>query len=113
MASISIDSFKDRLTVLRPEEPTDDGNPQQWVPVCRGIWCNCSSNVGYDVDSGRQVTAREKATVTIRRRSGVTANCRVLRGSDPVPYEIVGPVLDPDGERRWLQFKVERGVAAV
>lgn len=106
---MNADDLTSRIRIETPEtQITAAGVPSKtWKPLCT-TWCNWKSLVGDDDTSGQQVTALSRATVTIRKRPGVTAACRVYRSGDPRPYDIVGPVVDPDGGRRWLQMKVQR-----
>lgn len=106
---MNTDDLTSRIRIETPvTEVSAAGVPTKaWNVLCV-TWCNWKSLVGDDAADGQQVTALARATVTIRKRSGVTAACRVYRSGDPHPYDIVGSVTDPDGGRRWLQMKVQR-----
>lgn len=75
------------------------------------VKCKWASAFGSEVFSARQLGLRETATLTLRYLPGVTAACIVLKGDDPVPYEIHDAPDVNDGHR-WLEIKVGRQVAA-
>lgn len=78
------------------------------VLISRCKWVNA---YGSEVIEAKQAGLSEVATLTMRYSKHVTPACRILRGSDPVAYEIIS-VNDVLDHHVWLEVKVERKVAA-
>lgn len=83
----------------------------QWEPVCTAQ-CKWENAYGRDVFEAHKAGLSEVATLTMRYTDKVTPTSRILRGTDPMPYEVisVNNVLD---RGVWLEIKVHRKVASL
>ncbi len=95
-----------------------DGYPQKtWKnirPQGGTFWCKWVNAHGRDVFEAQQLGLNELATVTLRYSSLsalITPTCRLYKGRDPVPYDIIS-INNVEDANRWLEIKVHRKVAS-
>ena len=69
-------------------------------------WVNAH---GSEVFDAKQAGLSEVATLTMRYTDALTPTCRVLKGDDPKPYEVIS-VNDAEDRHIWLEVKVHRRV---
>lgn len=74
-------------------------------------YCKWVNAHGSEVFDAKQAGLSEFATLTMRYTEKVTPTCRVFKGSDPRPYEIIS-VNDVEDRHIWLEVKVHRKVRA-
>lgn len=72
-------------------------------------FCKWVNAYGREVLDAKQAGLSEVATLTMRHTGVLTPTCRVLRGSDPIPYEVIS-VNDVEDRHVWLEVKVHRKV---
>lgn len=75
------------------------------------LYCKWVNAYGKEVFDAKQAGLSEFATLTMRYTDKVTPTCRVFKGSDPRPYEIIS-VNDVEDRHVWLEVKVHRKVRA-
>lgn len=83
---------------------------ETWETSCTAQ-CKWENAYGRDVFEAHKAGLTEVATLTMRYTDQITPTSRILRGADPVPYEVisVNNVLD---RGVWLEVKVHRKVAS-
>ena len=95
-----------RVTLQRPAPGQDAaGQPATgWVDHLANIAADVRYLVGLEAIKADAATARQRASVRIRHRPGLTADMRVL--IDGAPFEIKS--IQPVGRRAWLDLACER-----
>lgn len=95
-----------RVTLQRPSTGQDAaGQPAAgWVDHLVSIAADVRYLVGLEAIKADAATARQRASVRIRHRPGLTTDMRVL--IDGVPFEIKS--IQPVGRRAWLDLACER-----
>ena len=76
-------AFDQRITIQQPATGQDAaGQPVTgWDSVC-AVWAKKSDMTGREYLASAAVQAEVTTKITIRYRSGITANMRVLHGAD-------------------------------
>ena len=95
-----------RITLQRPATGQDAaGQPAAgWVDHLANIAADVRYLVGLEAIKADAATARQRASVRIRHRPGLTPDMRVL--IDGAPFEIKS--IQPVGRRAWLDLACER-----
>ena len=115
--AINPGEFRQRIrienTPVGDDAVDDDGyREEEWKNVhpkggtygCR--WVNAH---GRDVLDAKQLGLEELATLTMRYTERLTPTCRIFRGDDPRPYDVIS--IDNIREMgRYLEIKVQRKV---
>lgn len=96
--------IKDRVTLLQRQSGQDElGQPSAaWVDVA-SLWAEVRFVSGIETIKAGRETSTSRASVRIRRRSGVVAAMRLRIGA--VAYEIVDVI--PSADRAWLMLICE------
>lgn len=71
-------------------------------------WVNAH---GREALEAKQLGLTEPATLTMRYTPKLTPECRILRGNDPSPYEVIS-IDNVENQNRFLEVKVQRKVTA-
>lgn len=95
-----------RITLQRPAAGQDAaGQPATgWVDHLAGIAADVRFLAGLEAIKADASAARQRASVRIRHRPGLTADMRAL--IDGTPFEIKS--IQPVGRREWLDLVCER-----
>ena len=95
-----------RITLQRPATGQDTaGQPATgWVDHLVSIAADVRFLVGLEAIKADAAAARQRASVRIRHRPGLTADMRAL--IDGAPFEIKS--IQPIGRREWLDLVCER-----
>ncbi|MBC8531751.1 head-tail adaptor protein [Gehongia tenuis] len=73
------------------------------------VRCKWVNAHGAEAITATTLQLKDPATLTMRYSPKITPKCRIYRGDDPDPYEIIS--IDNVEERcRWLEIKVSRYV---
>ena len=108
--------LRTKITIqVRKGSATSNGYEREtWENVFPNgtVWhCKWVNAHGLEVFSARQAGLEEAATLTMRYTGALTPVCRILKGDDPTPYEVIS-VNDVEDRHAWLEVKVQRKAAS-
>lgn len=95
-----------RITLQRPAEGQDAaGQPLTgWIDHLTGIAADVRFLAGLEAIKADATATRQRVSVRIRHRDGLTAAMRVLIHAQPFEVKSIQPI----GRRQWLDLICER-----
>lgn len=103
---MNIGQLRERVTIERNIRPSDGrgGRTQGFTPT-KTVWAAVRAVSVRERANLQQVQGANLYVVTIRYRTDVTGDCRLVwRGRYLYPR---GEPYDPDGKRAWLEIECE------
>jgi len=106
---MTIGDLRDRVEVLAPVTGDDGSGGQTAAYPDTGdvVAAAIVPLSGREALAAGAMQASLSTRITIRYRTGVTAQYRLRRERDGQVYELVGPPRDVDGRRRWLELDAQ------
>ncbi|WP_421863767.1 phage head closure protein [Parvibaculum sp.] len=105
MSGIAIGEMRERVTLQSPSRTPDGagGAEVTWTNSAP-VWAKVEDRGGSERLAGERLAAGTKLRLTIRYRSGITTEMRVLWNERALNIRAVG---DPDGRKRFLVLDCE------
>lgn len=79
-----------------------------WKTTCT-TWCKWVNAYGREVFDAKQAGLNETSTLTMRYTDRMLPTCRILKGEDQRPYDVIS-INDVEDRHVWLEVKVSRRV---
>lgn len=98
--NIEIGGLRERVTLQSPSRIPDGGGGADvsWTEGAT-VWAKVETRGGGEAFASERLAAQARFRVTIRHRTGVTAEMRLLWGDRALAISALG---DPDGRKRFL-----------